>query len=135
MVKLWISPGLLDENAEVDAIVSRYEMLKDRLGGDELQVAKRYTTFEPQEQFQYRDKFFTLAYGDDEETLRKYLTPDWHEKMYINTSLLRAEWEEMERTGEAKEFVKGVGEVSSDEWEELMYRLLERALEKMDIQR
>lgn len=135
MVKLWISPGLLDENAEADAIVSRYEMLKDRLGGDELQVAKRYTTFEPQEQFQYRDKFFRLAYGDDEETLRKYLTPGWHEKMYINTSLLRAEWEEMERTGEAKEFVEGVGEVSNDEWEKLMYKLLERALEKMDIQR
>ena len=134
MVKLWISPGLLDENAEVDAIVSRYEMLKERLGEDELQVAKRYFTFEPQEQFQYRDEFYTLVYGDDEEMLGKYLTPNWHEKMYLNTSLLRAEWEEMERTGEAKEFVKGVGEVSHDEWERLLYQLLERALEKRSIQ-
>jgi hypothetical protein len=134
MVKLWISPGLLDGNAEVDSIVSRYEMLKDRLGGDELQVAKRYFTFEPHEQFQFRDEFYTLAYGNDGETLGKYLTPDWHEKMYINTSILRAEWEEMEGTGEAKEFVKGVGEVSPNEWEKLMYKSLERALEKRGIQ-
>lgn len=133
MVKLWISPGLLNVNAEIDAIVSRYKTLKGRLGEDELQVAKRYFTFEPHEQFQYRDAFYTFAYGDDEETLERYLTPSWHEKMYINTSLLRAEWEDMERTGEAKEFVKGVGEVSRDEWEKLMYKLLERALEKLDI--
>jgi hypothetical protein len=38
----------------------------------------------------------------------------------------------MERTGEAKDFVKGVGEVSRDEWEKLMYKLLERALEKRE---
>ena len=134
MVKLWVSPGLFDVNAEADAIVSRYDMLKGRLGEDEFQVAKRYFSFEPQEQFQYRDEFYTLAYGDDEGMLGKYLTPDWHEKMYLNTSLLRAEWEEMERTGEATEFVKGVGEVNRDEWEKLMYRLLERALENRGIQ-
>jgi hypothetical protein len=134
MVKLWTSPELLNVDAEVDLLVSRYKMLKERLAGDELQVAKRYFTFEPHEQFQYRDEFYTLVYGDDEETLKKYITPNWHEKMYLNASLLRAEWEEMERTGEAKEFVKGVGEGSRDEWEKLMHKLLDRALEKLDIQ-
>ena len=53
--------------------------------------------------------------------------------MYLHTSLLRAEWEEMERTGEAEDFVKGVGEVSRDEWEKLMYKLLERALGKREM--
>ena len=130
MVKLWTSPELFNVDAEVDGIISRYEMLKDRFEGDELQVAKRYHAFEPQDQFQYRDKLYNLVYGDDEDTLKKYLTPDWHERMYLNTSILRAEWEEMERTGEAEGFVKGVGEGSRDEWEELMYKLLERALEK-----
>jgi hypothetical protein len=133
MVKLWTSPELLDVDAEVDAIVSRYEMLKDRFEGDELQVAKHYVWFEPLEQFRYRDELYTLAYGDDEEMLGKYLTPDWHETMYLNKSTLRAEWEEMEQTGEAKDFVDGVGEVGRNGWEKLMHKLLERGLEKRGI--
>ena len=66
--------------------------------------------------------------------MEKYLTPDWHERMYLNNPPMRAEWKEMERTGEAKEFVQGVGEVSRDEWKALMFKLLDRALEKLDIQ-
>ena len=132
MVKLWTSPELLDVDAEVDAITSRYERLKDKLEGDEYQVAKRYFTFEPLDQFHYRDELYTLAYGEDEETLKKYLSPAWHVQMYLNTSLLRAEWERMEQTGEAEDFVKGVGEVSRDEWEGLMLGFLERVLEKRD---
>jgi len=84
-------------------------------------------------QYQYRGGLYTLAYGDDEETLKKYMAPDWHKEMYLHNSLLRVEWEEMERTGEAKDFVKGVGEVSRDEWKELMYKLLECVLEERDI--
>ena len=133
MVKFWTSPDLLDENAEVDAIISRYERLKDKFEGDEFQVAKRYFMFDPPEQFHYRDELYTLTYGDDEETLKKYISPDWHEEMYWNSFLLRAEWEEMEQTGEAKDFVKGVGEVSRDEWKGLMYKLLKRVLEKRGI--
>ena len=133
MVKLWTSPELLDMNSEVDAIISRYEMLKDRYEGDESQVVKRYFSFDPPEQFQYRDELYTLAYGGDEEKLKKYLSPAWHKKMYLYIAILRAEWEEMEKTGEAGDFVKGVGEVSSDEWEEVMCKLLARVLEKRGI--
>ena len=133
MVKLWTSPELLDVGSEVDAIISQYERLKDKFEGDELQIAKRYFKPEPPEQFHYRDELYTLAYGDDQETLKKYIAPGWHLEMYLHTSLLRAEWEEMERTGEAEDFVKGVGEVSRDEWEKLMYKLLERALGKREM--
>ncbi|KAF9653541.1 FAD/NAD(P)-binding domain-containing protein [Thelephora ganbajun] len=133
IVKLWTSPELFDVDAEIGATISRYERLKDKFEGDESQVAKRYFLFDPQEQFQYRDGLYALAYGDDGETLKKYITPDWHEKMYLNTSLLRAEWEEMERIGEAEDFVKGVGEVSRGEWEKLMHRLLERILERKEV--
>ena len=133
MVKIWASPELLDVNAGVDAIISRYQALKDKFEGDEFRVAKRYFTFDLLEQFRYRDELYTLAYRDDEETLKQYITPDWHEKMIQYAPMLRAEWEEMERTGEAKDFVKGVGEVSRNEWEGLMYKLLERALEKNGI--
>ena len=130
MVKLWTSPELLDVDAELDAIISRYERLKDEFGGDELQIAKRYFTFGILEQIHYRDELYTLAYREDEEMLKTYLTPAWHEDMFLYTAQMRAEWERMEETGEAEEFVKGVGEVSRDEWEELMHKLLERVLGK-----
>jgi len=133
MVKLWASPELLDVDSEVDALISRYENLRERLEGDEFEVAKRYLALSGSKQFRYRDELYTFAYGDDEETLKKYLTPDWHEEMYLNKALLRAEWEEMEQTGEARDFVKGVGEGGREEWKELMYKLLERALEKRGI--
>jgi len=130
MVKLWTSPELLDVDAEVDVIVCRYKRLRDKFGGDEIQVAKRYFIFGIPQQIQYRDELYTLAYREDEETLKKYLTPAWHEDMFLYTSLLRAEWERMEETGEAEGFVKGVGEGSRDEWEKLMHKLLERVLGK-----
>jgi hypothetical protein len=133
MVQLWASPERLDVDAGVKAIISRYERLKDKFEGDESQIAKRYLTFNRPEQFNYRDELYTLAYGEDEGTLKKYLTPGWHKKIIWYVPEMRAEWEEMERTGEAKDFVKGVGEVGRDEWEGLMYKLLERALEKRGI--
>jgi hypothetical protein len=133
MVKLWASPELLDVDAEVDTIISRYDELKDKFEGNESQVAKRYFTFGTPEQIHYRDELYILAYRDDEETLKKYITPDWHETMFINNPLLRAEWQEMERTGEAEGFVKRVGEASREEWEKLMYKLLERVLEKREM--
>ena len=130
MVKLWTSPELLDVDAEVNVIASRYKKLKDKFGGDEVQVAKHYLTLGISEQIHYRDELYTLAYGEDEETLKKYLTPVWHEDMFLYTFQMRAEWERMEETGEAEDFVKGVGEASRDEWEKLMYKLLERVLGK-----
>ena len=133
MVKLWASPELLDVDAEVDAVISRYERLKVKFGGDEFQVAKRYFMFGIPEQIHYRDELYTLAYRDDGEMLKKYLTPAWHEDMFLYTLQMRAEWKRMEETGEAEEFVKGVGEVSRDEWVKVMHKLLERVLGKGDI--
>ena len=130
MVKIWTSPELFDVDSEIDAFISRYKMVKDKYEGDESQVAKRYPLFNLQDQFQYRDGLYTLAYGGDEEKLKKYLSPAWHETMVLHTAILRAEWEEMEKTGEAGDFVKGVGDVSRDEWEEAMRKLLARVLEK-----
>ena len=130
IVKLWTSPELLDIDSEIDAVISRYETLNDKYGGDEFQIAKRYPSFNLQDQFLYRDELYALAFRGDDMKLKKYLAPAWHETMILHTAILREEWEEMEKTGEAEHFVKGVGEVSRDEWEELMHKLLARVLEK-----
>jgi len=87
----------------------------------------------PPAQYKYGRELYTLAYGDDKETLKKYIAPDWHEEVYLNNTLLRAERGEMERSGEVMDFVKAVGEASRDEWKELMHKLLGRALDKRDV--
>ena len=133
LVKLWTSPELLDLNSEVDAIASRYETLKNKLGGDEFQTVRRFFIFGPLDEFHYRDELYTLAYGEDEATLKKYITPDWHKEMYLHKSVLKAEWDELEKRGEAEDFVKGVGKTSPDEWEKVVYKLLERASKKREI--
>lgn len=134
MVKLWTSPGLLDVNSGVDAISSRYELLKNKFGGDEFQAARRFFLFGPLEEFHYRDELYTLAYGEDKATLKKYITPGWHKETFLQKTLLRTEWDELEKRGEADDLVKGVGKVSPDEWEELVYKLLQGASRKREIQ-
>ena len=44
--------------------------------------------------------------------------------------MLRAEWRKLEKSGEAEDWVKGVGEGGMDEWIELMRRVARRADEK-----
>lgn len=63
----------------------------------------------------------------------KCIAPSWHEDVYLYISQLRTEWKEMEQTGEADDFVKGMGEASHDEWGKLVCELLERTLEKREI--
>lgn len=91
IAKFWTPPELLDVDSELDAITSRHERLKENHKGDEFQAAKRLFMVDPPAQYQYRGELYTLAYGDDEETLKKYMVPDWHKEMYLHSSLLRAE--------------------------------------------
>ena len=54
--------------------------------------------------------------------------------MYDAKGILREEWRDLERLGEAEEWVRGVGagkgEKGVEEWVELMRRLLRRAEER-----
>ena len=57
---LVLAPGLLDLDSKFDAIISRYERLKDELEGDEFnQVAKRYFMVNPPAQYKYRCELYT----------------------------------------------------------------------------
>ena len=46
--------------------------------------------------------------------------------MYGKKDMLREAWRGLERTGEAREWVKGVGEGGSEKWVELMKKLLKK---------
>jgi len=49
--------------------------------------------------------------------------------MYHAKDLLRSFWVELERRGEADDWVAGVGEGGTDEWVDLLQRLLKSAQE------
>jgi Flavin-binding monooxygenase-like len=135
LVKVWTDPESLDITSEANAIASRYEHFKALHGADELQIAKAFGRFEPMEQFDHRDELcrFVFGGGDDElqrEEIKRRLVPEWHRKVYAHKEIVRAEWKDMVQRGEAEEFVRGVGEGGPHEWEGVVLRLLDMALER-----
>jgi hypothetical protein len=75
-------------------------------------------------QFDYRAHLCILA-GDETQTVER-LVPDWQRRIHKGSAKLRTVWKDLERTGEAAEIVKGVGEGENaeDEWVKLMDQLL-----------
>ena len=64
--------------------------------------------------------------------MAKYLAPSWQMETWLHAAIVRTERKKIEQTGEAKDFVKGVGGVSRDE-RELMCRLLERVMQNGEL--
>ena len=106
--------------------MTRHEELRLRLGTDDpLVIAKAWHRFEPLEQFVYREALrdYVLGSGPDVE--------EWEREMYLSKDLLRKVWVELEKRGEAEEWVKGVGEgdraneggEGRKEWVEVMRRM------------
>ena len=62
--------------------------------------------------------------------IRDARVPPWVREMYDARDVLRAEWRELERRGEARDWVRGVGEGGWEDWVELMRRVLKRAQER-----
>ena len=96
----------------------------------ELAIASAWHRFDGHEQFAYRDALHAFA-GFPDESDR---VAGWEIEMYDAKGVLREEWRDLERLGEADEWVKGVGagegEEGTKEWVELMRRLLKRAEER-----
>ncbi|KAH9917177.1 uncharacterized protein B0H18DRAFT_1087152 [Fomitopsis serialis] len=119
------NPAIIDAEAESAAIVERYEHLRARFGPEasEAHIAAAWHVFAPQMQFDYRDELHGLV-GCEERVAK------WVREIYDARDVLRAEWRELERVGEAEEWVRGVGEGGVEEWVELMRRVLKRAQER-----
>lgn len=93
----------------------------------ELAIARAWHRFDGHEQFEYRDALHAFA-GHPTRV------PAWEIEMYDAKGVLREEWRDLERSGLADEWVRGVGEAGGEEgtqqWVELMRRLLKRAEER-----
>ncbi|PCH35290.1 FAD/NAD(P)-binding domain-containing protein [Wolfiporia cocos MD-104 SS10] len=121
-------PEILDPTQEAVDILTHYEDLRARFGDNDLQIAAAWHVFEPQQQFDYRDELHALAGG--RYAGPEWKVPQWVRDMYMERDVLRSEWRDLERRGEAEDWVRGVGEGGIEEWIELMHKLLKRADER-----
>ncbi|KAL5641318.1 hypothetical protein ACGC1H_001714 [Rhizoctonia solani] len=86
-------------------------------------VARYWHILDGDAQFAHREELWRLA-GENRRC------PDWTSEIYQAKFILRDEWKDLVRTGEADSWVKGVGEGGMKDWVRLMYRVLRRAEER-----
>jgi len=121
VMKAFEQPASLDTTQEAVDIITRYEALRSTFCDDAHSISKNWHKFKEQEQFAYRDRLYEFAEGDPDTRI---IVPDWEKEMYGKKDVLRRAWQELEKTGKADEWVKGVGEGGVAEWVDLMRRLL-----------
>lgn len=121
VVRVFADPSALDPTREAVDIITRYEELKAMYGDSQLAIAKAWHTIEDK-QFDYRDEMYEFAGGKP-----RVIAADWEKEMYAERRALRAAWRDLEKAGQADEWVKGVGEGGTHEWVDMMQRLLKHA--------
>ncbi|KAJ7158370.1 hypothetical protein C8R43DRAFT_1087061 [Mycena crocata] len=117
IVHAFAHPTSLDVELETTAVLRRYVALGGR---NPAAIARLWSVFKDDEQFDYQDDLYVFA-GKD------IRMPQWRKDMYRAKALLRSFWVELERRGEADDWVRGVG--GADEWVALLRKLLRAAEE------
>lgn len=133
VVRVFADPSALDSDTEQHAIVSQLDALRSdpEIGNNPYALAHAWHRFKGREQFDYRDAMHALAGFKGEE----WQVPEWTKIAYENMAKLRKTWKLLLETGEAEDWVRGVGEGGKHEWVEVMWKLLERAktLDNVDV--
>ncbi|KAF7799806.1 hypothetical protein EIP86_011048 [Pleurotus ostreatoroseus] len=131
VLAVFADPARLDVAHEADLLVKRYEAFKAQ-GLDDLAIAHAWHKFPPEtcEQFDYIDDLLDFvggAYGEPQAKV-----PQWVREFWLMNQVLRAEWRELEKSGEAEAWAAGVGDAEGEDekwqqWQELMRRVIRRA--------
>ncbi|KAM6503609.1 FAD/NAD-P-binding domain containing protein [Amanita muscaria] len=124
ILHVFIHPEAFNSTQEAIDVITRYEELRSKTGDDMRGIAKAWDVM-PVEQFDYRDELHEFAAG----TFEVVKVEEWEKVMLKNTDVLRTVWRELERSREADEWVKGVGENGTHEWVSWLERMLEKAKE------
>ncbi|KAJ7266949.1 hypothetical protein B0H12DRAFT_1200861 [Mycena haematopus] len=122
IVHAFAHPEAFDVARETRDILARYAELSVSVDGDPAAIARKWSIFEEPEQFVYQDQLHEFAGRD-------IRVPQWRKDMYSARKLLRSFWVELERRGEADEWVRGVGEGGAEEWVPMLQKLLKAAQE------
>ena len=131
---VFANPTLLDIARESVDIIAKHERFRTEFGDDELAIWKawRDSSLTSIESFHYRDRLadFVSAAPDFDLWERQHIkVPEWVKKFYCERLALRGAWKTLEERGEADAWVHGVGEGGTQEWVDLMGRLLQWAEE------
>jgi hypothetical protein len=79
-----------------------YTLMHGKGTDDPLYIAKAWSRFALLEQFEYRAQLNAFS-G------RNWIAPEWEVECWKNKVVLRREWEAIEWSGKAGEWIKGVG--------------------------
>lgn len=119
VAKVFADPSSLDVEAEGNTLLERY----DRLGGaakDPVALGREWFTMRDEvEEFQTRMTLMEFA------EVKGWEVQEWMLKATRDRFILRALWQEVERRGEADDWVRNVGKHGTQDWADLMEKLLE----------
>ncbi|KAF8680217.1 Metal-independent alpha-mannosidase [Rhizoctonia solani] len=103
----------LDLGRELELCKTRNEKLIEVYKSPE-RVARNWHVLDGDAQFAHREELWHLA-GESRTC------PEWSSEIYQAKVVLRDEWRDLVRTGEADSWSKGVGEGGMKDWVELMH--------------
>jgi hypothetical protein len=122
IVHAFANPTAFDIESETCDLLARYAEVSAPVNGNPTAIARKWSVFKEEEQWIYQDRLYEFA-GED------IRVPQWRKDMYHAKGLLRSFWVELERRGEADDWVRGVGEGGAEEWMALLQKLLKAAEE------
>ncbi|KZS96325.1 FAD/NAD(P)-binding domain-containing protein [Sistotremastrum niveocremeum HHB9708] len=131
--RVFRDPTSITPKAAYRDIQDRYRELSERgisMHKDYMKNWHRNMSGTETEQFAYRDQLLRFAYPDHMDDF-PYKVEPWAPWANNDTLSLRAKWEHLEKTGEDKEWLKGVGygDDPISEWVELMKKLAQSTTE------
>ena len=119
------NPGSLDTLSCVVDIVSRtHGLMREEGIDDPLRMAKRWSRLAGPESFEYRAQL--LAFSGE-----NWRVPDRELECWNKKKMIRREWRAIEQSGNAKEWLKGVGENGLEDWLDLCLKVIKRSEPKL----
>ena len=114
-------PGSLDRLSCAANVEARVHTLMREMGtNDPLHIAKAWSRFALLEPFEYRAQLNAFSGRD-------WTAPELEVECWKNKVLIRREWNAIERSGKAGEWIKGVGTNGMDDWIRLCRKLIKHA--------
>jgi len=126
IVRVFADPSSLDTITEAADILARAEKIRRAGASTSLDTAKAWFRFDRDEQWSYRDELYEFAQGAESGTPPIKVT-EWEKECYDLKDEMRAGWERLEKSGQAREWLRDVGKNGVQDWVGLMYRVVDYA--------
>jgi hypothetical protein len=119
------NPGSLDTlSCVVDIVARAHGLMREEGIGDPLRMAKRWSRLAVHEYFEYRAQL--LAFSGE-----NWRVPDRELECWNKKQMIRREWRAIEQSGNAKEWLKGVGANGLGDWLDLCLKVIKRSEPKL----